>query len=502
MANFRAAEANAYNMSWNVLAEMSPDRELRDYNTLKTLRTRSHQMIKDNVIVAGVQQAYINTIGSPEVIKLDSDNNIQRKQANNLLEETLTSIDITGKSFYKIIEEIVAWSFASGDILINLPLDNKREGIRTTVELIEASRIETPKEYSNDKYVSHGVKYDADGRVVGYYVKKYESMDSYFGVKDDYDFYPRYKTVNGLTREVTRLFKAPLNSRPKMSRQYPIITPAIHLFKLLDDYVEAVIVGARVAACFAGFVTSDNPAGAYKAFTTDANGEVLDPVDENEERKVHKLQPGMISYLKPNQKIEFASPNRPNDNVDAFIVRIYKTIAMYLRIPYPILFLDLVDVNYSSWRGGANEFKKTVNRWRYDLGEIINWVIKTILLEALSKEMIRGTLDSLKVKVRWPVHGILDPEKEARSNKYRIANKTASPQLICDEEGLDYEAIQQELFEEKMQAVEEEAQILLRKKELESELGIMFPTTVEQEKTTDQTNSDEQKDTRKDDGNW
>ena len=103
------------------------------------------------------------------------------------------------KSLYKILEEIISCSFADGDVLINLPLDKKRSGIRTVVELIEAHRVQTPEEYERDEVMSqrvrHGVQYDAEGRIEGYWVKKADKVDySYRNNKDNFTFYPMYRS--------------------------------------------------------------------------------------------------------------------------------------------------------------------------------------------------------------------------------------------------------------------------------------------------------------------
>lgn len=507
---FKAARNSAYNMSWDVLAEMSADKELSDADTLITLRRRSKQLTKDSAIVAGVQQAILNIVGTPNSFIVDSTSNVQAKQAQEVVDEAMEDCTIDNKTIHKAIEEIVACSVTDGDILVSLPIDRKRKGTKTVLELIEAQRVRTPTEEIRNDKVRNGVKYDDEGRVLGYYVKKSDKIDRYGDTKKNYDFYPRVRTSNGVSRVVTRLFKSPLNSRPTGSRQYPLITPVIPLLKQMDDYLEAVIVGARVAACFAAFVTSNNPAGAFGGFTTDADGTVTDPQDADETRRVSKLFPGMVAYLKQNESITFASPNRPNDNVDAFLVRLAKTAAMYLRIPYEILFLDLTESNYSSWKGASNELKKLTQRWRRELNDIIGWYLQTVVLENIVYGRIRGDINQITIKKRWPSHGLLDPEKEARANGLALKNGTTSPQRICEEEGNSYEEVQAELLEDELNAVERRAEVLKRMKELEEKYGIEFQIegkTEEREREKrpgegDELDEDEKKERRKEDGNW
>jgi len=519
---FEGARDTAYNYSWEIAREMTPDEELSTSNTLKILRQRSKQLIKDNPIVSGAQQAYVNLIcNAGPVVYSSSTSRIQRDQVNTFLSDALEKIDITStKSLAKILEEIVTWSFADGDILINLPLDSKRTGVKTVVELIEAQRISTPAPYQSkkgsSKNVQNGVELSAEGRILGYWVKKCDKVGFYSDAVENFDFYPMYrKGKSGYERKVTYLFKAPLNARPKMSRQYPVIASCIAWFKHLHDYMEATIVGARVAACFSAFIVSKNPAGTWAGMTTDtSDGSVRNDPTGGTTRRATKLQPGQIFYMRPNEEINFSSPNRPSDNVDSFMLRIYKTIAMALRVPYPLLFLDMAEVSYSSWRGAAIEAVKMIGRWRRDLTSVIKWIVDTLIAEGIIRGEIRGDVKGAKIKVRWPAHGILDPEKEARANKVRLTNGTVSKQMITDESGIDYDELQEEIEEEAIAAAVLEAKVLLKKKELEKEMGIVFPENKETDKVNRQTprrpgeeegedlDEDDAKERRKEDGNY
>lgn len=489
MPTFEGARNTSQTQYWDVMSEVSPDYDLDDGDALKTLRLRSRQLVKDNPIAAGAQQAFINYIcDAGPTVKVRGTGKLQTREAQEFIDSQTRKADISATiSLAQILEQLVASAFIDGDILINLPLDTKRAGVQTVVELIEAQRVKTPnglgkRNKIDAELVRHGVKYDTEGRIQGYYVKKLEYMSNYAESEDHYDFYPMYKEFNGFRRRVTWLFKAPLNARPKSSRQYPIMTPVITLFKYMKDYLEAVLIGARVAACFSAFVKSENPNAVYSGMTVENGTVTKDPKDLNRNTK---LQPGAIFYMKPNENIEFASPNRPNDNVDAFLVRLQTLVSMALRIPYALLFQDLNSVNYSSWRGGMLEVKRLVGRWRRDLNAIVDWILRTWMLEGMIRGEVRGSLDKLSMIQRWPIFGELDPEKQGRADKLRLQNGTVSRQMIAEEQGTNYEDITAELLEEALTAVELEAQILKRKKELEEELDIIFESTAKTDRLTE-----------------
>jgi capsid protein len=283
---FKGAERNAYNIDWIVRSEATPDDEMYEGDSLVTLRERSRQLVKDNPLIAGLQQMYINLVGTPSATRIKkASSQLLQRQAQERLNEFNADLSFDNLTFDEVIEQIVSCSFLEGDLLISLPLDKQRqEGKQTVVELIEGNRVKTPSDLQRNKDIRNGVQYDSEGRVLGYYVKKYDKIGNYGDQSGSFDFFPRIKG----NRVVTQLFKAPLNSRPKMSRQYPIITPIIQLIKHMDDYLEAIIVGARVAACFAGFITTNNPAKAAASMTTDGGGTITDPRDTYGERRVTK----------------------------------------------------------------------------------------------------------------------------------------------------------------------------------------------------------------------
>lgn len=467
---FKGAERNAYNIDWIVRSEVTPDEEMYEGDSLVTLRKRARQLVKDNPTIAGLQQMYINLVGTPSAIRVSSaSSKFLQRQAQERIDEFNLDLSFDNLTFDELVEQIVSCSFLEGDLLISLPLDTQRiKGKQTVVELIEGNRIKTPSDLQSDKNIRNGVKYDSDGHILGYYVKKYDKIGTYGDNSGSFDFFPRIKN----NRIVTQLFKAPLNSRPKMSRQYPIITPIIPLIKHMDDYLEAIIVGARVAACFAGFITTNNPAKAMASMTTEGGDAILDPKDSYATRRVTKLRPGMLSYLKPNEDISFASPNRPNDNVDLFLVRLQRLISMYIRVPYEIAFLDLSITNYSSWRGGDNEVKKLKLRWRKRLDYFISWIENTVLQEASIFEIIRS--GKSRLSIRWPSFSSIDTLKENRANAIDIENGTTTPQRIIEERGDSYEEIQAELTENALIETERKALVLQRQKELEEKYGVSF----------------------------
>jgi lambda family phage portal protein len=497
---FREANTTSYNIGWEIFNETSGDKALDVGDSLITLRKKSQQLVRDNPIVYGFQQTYINLIsGVGPTIYAECSSKIQEKQTNKVLEDWMLSSDMSGsKSYAQLIEEKIAASFVDGDVLVSYPMDAHRDSIQSVVEYIEAYRVQTPSDMYNNQNIRHGVQYDNEGRIEGYWVKNYDKLSLYISNNSsNYTFYPRIKSG----RLVTYLFKAPQNGRPSSSRQYPIITPLISKLKQFDDYYDALVIKMRVAACFATFVVSKNPTASAKILTTDIDGNAQTQSADN--RRYSKLQPGMIGYLQAGEEVQFASPNTPGDNVDAFIIRTCNLLSMPLRVPYIITFLDTSQVNYSSWRGAYLDTNKMVGRWRRDITCDINRDCNTVFTEAIARGYIRGSIEDINIKVRWPAVGVLDMEKESRGNKIALDAKITSRQRICDEQSVDLDTIDAERLEEALEDVKIEAEVLLEKQKLEKEKGIQFPALGTDGKPDKfDPSSETAVEKRKEDGNW
>lgn len=495
MSEFNIVNDSPYASDWFSSAEeKTADEELMEDSSLMRLRQSSKKLLKNNFIAAGIQQAYINTIiGGSLVIDLEVLAENQYEEVFSVVEDLSKKLDINRDlDLTTLAETLVANAFQDGDLLINLPVDSEGS---TYVELIDASRLRTPPKHKNNPLVVEGVQYNENGSVKGYWVTKLnkEKRIRYVFKDEDFAFYPRNKKYKSGTRKVCDLFRAPFNLRVGQTRQFPLLTPIMELLRYKNQYLEAVLIGARVAACFSGFVKTNNPVRAQKSLEDGiTNGS-----------KLTKLKPGTLSYLKPNEDITFAAPNKPSDNFDSFILRLCKLIGMTMRIPYAMLFLDLSETTYSSWKGGSFEVERNVNRWRYELNKTLTWILKTKIVEAKAKKLIKPSLKGMLLTMRFPKFKVVDEEKTARANRLDLENNIVSKRRIADEGGHDFEELQRELDEEMEIETKREAYRLRLQKDLEEELGIMFEESLKEERQREPEYGEEEKiDRRKDEGNW
>ncbi len=118
-----------------------------------------------------------------------------------------------------------------------------------------------------------------------------------------------------------------------------------------DDYEDATLMQAKIAACFAAFVTDNDATGT--AISEE------DPIDD----KLETLEPGLISYLGPGKTVSFATPpNVPNQEI--FSINNLRRIAVSLGVTYEEMTGDYSKVNYSSARLGRLAHYANVEKWR------------------------------------------------------------------------------------------------------------------------------------------
>jgi hypothetical protein len=474
--------------SWLSGFENDADRELGERSTLSDLRRISARLVKQNLIAAGIQQAYINMVCGGNIIV----NCLGERKIDKLLVERLKSVDLDGlMSLTDMVAQMVTSATTGGDVLVTMPIHDGKK----YVELIEAGRINTPSDLVKDPTIRLGIKYKGK-KMVGAYVRQLivspHQTKSYVDSSENYKYFPFY-TSSG--KRLAMLFRMPLNIRPDQTRMYPLLTPIMNMLRYIDTFLEYNLVSSMVASSFSVFIRSKNPEGTRDNMAKQ---------NQTGLKNVGQLSPGQIFYLNgASESVEFASPNRPSDNADQFLRRLLRLVSMTMRMPYETLFLDLSEANYSSFKSGSLEVNRNKRRWDSALRPVLDWICREMLNEMWSNGIINKTPESFDLSIVMPKLGVIDEEKTARADRMSITdNKTKSQRLVIDESGEDFDIIQEHLDEEALIATERQAKVLVRQKQLEEKYDIEFNPEAKPTDEAFDPESESNKDNRKDDGNW
>lgn len=431
----------------------SADSEL--ISSLTQMRARSRALVRDAPYAKRAKLIVVNNIvGSgiymePQV----------KKPRGALLENVNEDIEAAwddwsvadnchtgGKlNFCDFERQLMGQIFEAGEILIRKwyqPFGNSK--IPFALELIEPERLADewtqPFGFSGVQgLLRMGVERDTFGRPLGFWLREYHPGE-----------------IRIANANPDRLFRVPAD---QMFHLYPCDRwpqtrgePWLHaVAKRLNDmhgYSEAEIIAARGAAAYMGFIESpEDPQWA------DDNV----PVDQQPQIE---LEPGIVQTLNPGQEFNFASPNRPNPNMDPFMRMMLREVAAGCGPSYESLSRDYSQSNYSSSRLALlddRDMWKVMQKWfirSFRLPLHREWLRQAVLSRAIASIDISSyvanpkTYEAVSFKPRgW---SWIDPEKEvdAYTKAVRAGFMNVSQVIAITGEGADPEDIWSERKDE------------------------------------------------------
>jgi lambda family phage portal protein len=415
---------------------------------LGDLRARSRDLIRNDPHAAGIVDVWCNNIighGMTPQSRVDHEEigitpeaagEFQRT-AERLFMRWAKTADYTGlRSFAEIQELVLRQVFENGDVFV-VPRSVPWRKYALALELIEADRVTTPAKFLTDGSVREGVVIGKFGEPVAYYVKKTHPGDVAGVMKtDDFIRVDLFDPDTG-KQNIHHLFR-PL--RPGQSRGVPALAPALPMFRDLQQYMKAELIGAKVAACFAVFIQTPDPFGdAARATSSITNGK------QNE-----LLEPGMIRRLNVGETVTGFAPNRPATNYDIFVMRHLRSIGMCIGTPLELVSMDFSQTNYTSGRMALTEVRRTykkVQRW------IAEKFCQPVWERILTEAVLQGDLEidgasfteffDAWTRCTWvgPGWAWVDPQKEVAAT---VESMTANLSTLADEcasRGLDWEDV-------------------------------------------------------------
>jgi lambda family phage portal protein len=233
--------------------------------------------------------------------------------------------------------------------------------------------------------IKFGKQYDREGRLEGYYIRQtHPGETEWNGVKIQSDFVPASEILH--TYEV---------NRPGQAIGVPFGSAVLLHLRDIDDIASAMLLKAKIAACFTAFVYSNEPgeSAAIPALT-------------------ETLEPGAIEVLPDGKQITFANPPVAPDYVEHQKYHLHAVAAGY-GITFEALTGILSDVNFSSGRMGWIEFHRQIAAWRWNL--TIPQVMDPVhrwFNDAARLAQVRGPR-----RMIWtpPRRELIDPAKEIAS---------------------------------------------------------------------------------------
>lgn len=230
-------------------------------------------------------------------------------------------------------------------------------------ELVDESLT---RELGNGAMIVQGVEFDTEGRRVAYHVLPYRPHDQLAN---------HAPPVRVAADEVLHVMKPLAAGQVRgVSWLAPVILPASDFDQLCD----ALLVGAKVAAMHAGFLT-------------DLNGAAGDPYDGTETGGIMDtgLEPGTLKRLPVGMDVKFNTPGQLAE-IGAFLRLNLQQLAAGLGLPEHLLSGDLSNANYSSLRAGLLPFRQRVEQIQY--GILVPQFLAPIWRQVVTFAILSGDL--------------------------------------------------------------------------------------------------------------
>lgn len=428
---------------------LSADAEIKD--NIRILRDRARELARNDSYIARYLNLMVSNVIGKQGVRVSSkarlDDPVNKGKldlrANQLIEQAwkewtkVGNCTTDGKLSFLDCQKIFIESLCrDGEVLIRKVKD-KSSPFGFKIQFLEADHLDEAKnEYNkeNNHKIKMGVELDEFDAPVAYHL---------------FQEHPYERVYLNKTRHIRvpadEIIHAFLPQRAEQTRGVSLVATAMANVKMLNGYLEAEIVAARVGASKMGFFTSP-----------DGDGYVGDGDYEDTWNPTMNAQAGVFEQLPAGMDFKAFSPDHPTSAFDSFTKSVLRSIASGLNISYHSLSNDLTSVNYSSIRQGALEDRSMFQIYQqFVIEHFIEPVFKSWLEMAISTNYIKlpaGKVDKFANTVTFIPRSFawIDPLKEMQSNVIGLQNGTMTYSDICASYGRDVE----ELFEQHQKEIE------------------------------------------------
>ena len=408
LRNYDAGSYGRNNANWRAINQSG---EMTDRYCRDNVRARARDLERNSDIMNSVVKAYKrNIVGGGYTLQAKTDDKEFNKQIETLWEVWCKkqNCDVTGtQSFNQIIRMAVQRKKVDGGILF-LKRYTKDGIIPFKLQIIEVDELDisqmVPKIKGNK--VVGGIEYNSFNKAVGYWIKQY-----------NIDGYTIENPIYVEAKDVIFYFS---KTRPSQVREISDMTPTMTRIRDTNEFMNAVSVKERIAACLSVFIKRALPAsGGFGG----RNNQVS---EERQSYQGKTISPGMIKELNPGDEIQVVNPSNPGG--DATYIKLQqRLIGAGQGISYEATSRDMSETNYSSARQGLIEDEATYAEEIELLKEnVLDEIYETFVISVY----LAGLIDMpdfwnnkqyyfwhewIQKPRKW-----IDPQKEANANKIAL----------------------------------------------------------------------------------
>ncbi len=422
---YDAGHGGRLNTNWHASIESA---EAHDRLDRDLLRARARDLENNSDIINGALSAYRrNIVGRGWTLQAGTGDEALNGEIEKLWREwcRARNCDVTGtQSFTDLLRMMVERKKVDGGVLVLKRYTNY--GILPfQIQVLEVDELDemagTPKHKGNR--VVGGIEYSPFNRPVGFFIRQYDA-DGLRTVGTQY--------VDA--KDMVFWFR---KRRPSQIREITDLAPVMTRVRDVNEFITAVSVKERIAACLSIFIKRALPASA-----PGRNG-VKGPAREVDYAG-KRLTPGMISELNAGDDAVIVDPKGTADDAGGFVKLLQRLVGAALGISYEAAARDMSETNYSSARQSVIEDELTYAEELDGLIAVMDEIYETFLISAVLANKVgipkfwedkRGFMQHVWVGTPKPW---IDPQKEANADKTALATGQKTFKEISAERGRDW----------------------------------------------------------------
>ena len=276
----------------------------------------------------------------------------------------LKAADVEGRTdLYGLQAQVARALVVDGESfvqMVTLP-----EGLR--LRLLPAEMVDESytADLQNGAYAVAGIEFDPMGRRVGYHVLKARPTDVFSYSAD---------RVRIPASDMLHIMQ-PMGAG--QVRGISWLAPVLLRLSELDQLEDALGVGVKTAAMFAGFLVDQN--GAGEPFDGKAQDGILS----------QGLEPGVLQRLPHGFDIKFSAPQQAQQTAE-FVAHSIRAVAAGLGVPAYLVSGNLSEANFSSLRAGMAAFRQRLQQIQH--GVLIPQLCDPVFKRAVTLAMLQGDI--------------------------------------------------------------------------------------------------------------
>ena len=403
------------------------------------LRVKSRDLVRRNAWAGNAVDAFVtNCIGTGIKPQSTVDHDGFREAVHTLWWDWCDEADAAGLTDLYGLQALACRAMLEGgECFVRLRHRRPDDGLSVPLQLqvLEAEHVPLTLNtmLAGGNVVRAGIEFDRLGRRVAYHMHREHPGDPAVRPGD-------HDLVRVPADRVVHLFR-PL--RPGQIRGEPWLARALVKLNELDQFDDATLVKAKVAALFTGFIVKPTPDDA-----------MLGEGDADEDgAAVAGLEPGTMQVLAPGEDVKFSDPADAGGSYGEFFRNQLRAVAVAAGITYEQLSGDLSGVNYSSIRAGLLEFRRRCETIQHAV--VVHQLCRPVWRQWMTSAVLAGALEApgfVKrpgpwLSVKWIPQGWqwVDPEKEFKAVVLAIRAGLMSRSEAISAFGYDAEKIDQEI---------------------------------------------------------